>query len=685
MAPGAEQEHGFSGEGNDPFAPDAVEAIDGDLLAGMPDDDRFGSGVPDGQRANPLDFIQMSGLTRAPVRESAPAAPPAEDTASDDDLNPSAPLSFYEKGVADVDDGGDGAVGGLSDVTLDANLVPDRGGDTLRSDAPVTGSSVDAFKDIVAGLESGFAEVPDDTRVTAPYRPALEAPPEPEETSSPSADLLALLEQIEEVNAQPDTPPVAEEVPHSPDVPAAPTPEVPVADQALTDDWDSLLDSVAEGVNAIEEGPEAEPAPATAPPEPAQKAPSRDALAEAEQLMQALGKRPPEEAAPPVPAPSLLPTYSATSPASAELDADLSYDYSAAPARRRSKRHTRGGRRAGKVIRVITLLFVVVGGVVAGYIYVVAPVLQRAEDLEVKASRLMKEGKYPEASRAYDNLAHKVGADPVALADAQFRAAYALTLGDIRSRDEMRRRYTAAVERFSTFIEENPLHRKRTRAETIMGRLYYELGDYDKAIALLRDQADPANDPQGALTMLRYLARAYSQKSEYDAAESAYLQAAYLPGNYSVDQDFRSLGEMFKVRADLATSDADREAFMETAASYWQRAIQVPGIEPSMKAELQKNLEWLSYEETGAVEEGQVPEAEAAGQNSSPAAETAPEAAPEVMPEEMPEAGAESREENPMAEFPAVVTVPEGAEGTDGAVEAVDAVDAAPVAPGPTQ
>ena len=211
-----------------------------------------------------------------------------------------------------------------------------------------------------------------------------------------------------------------------------------------------------------------------------------------------------------------------------------------------------------------------------------------------------------------------------------------------------------------------------------MGRLYYELGDYDKAIEMLRDQADPANDPQGALTMLRYLARAYSQKSEYDAAESAYLQAAYLPGNYSVDQDFRSLGEMFKVRADLATTDVDRDAFMEMAASYWQRAVQVPGIEPSMKAELQKNLEWLSYEETGAVEEGTMSEAEAGVQDAIPE----PDAAPEIMPEEMPEAGAESREENPSAEFPTVVTVPEVAEAAEGVVEAAEV---APAETGPTQ
>ncbi len=675
MASGAEQEQDFSGEGSDPFTADA---IDGDLLAGMPDDDRFGSGVPDGQRANSLDFIQMSGLTRAPIRDGAPAVSEPEDSVSDDDLNPAAPLSFYEKGVSDVDDGNDGGAGGLSDVSLDSNLVPDRGSDTLRGSAPAPSSSVDAFKDIVAGLESGFPEPPDDVRTTTPLASPAEVPAEPEEESSPSADLLALLEQIEEVSAQPEEPTGDPATPSTPDGPAEPVPE---ADGSLTDDWDSLLDSVAEGVNAIEEAPAEEPASTPAPPEASPKVPSREALAEAEQLMQTLGKRPPQEATAPTtpaaPAPSLLPTYSATSPTSVDMDADLSYDYSAAPARRRSKRHTRGGRRAGKVVRMIVLLVVLIGGVVAGYVYVVAPVLQRAEDLEVKASRLMKEGKYPEASRAYDSLAHKVGADPVAAADAQFRAAYALTLGDIRSRDEMRRRYTAAVERFATFIQENPLHRKRTRAETIMGRLYYELGDYDKAIDMLRDQADPANDPQAALTMLRYLARAYSQKSEYEAAESAYLQAAFLPGNYTVDEDFRSLGELYKIRADLATSDANRDAFMETAATYWQRAIQVPGIEPSMKAELQKNLEWLSYEESDAGTDEANPVMPSDVENVPDTPVAAPEATPETMSGEMmSEPGVESREENAADEYPAVMTTPEPAEASEGNAEATEAAPA---------
>lgn len=670
MASGAEQEQEFAGDGSDPFT---VDAIEGDLLAGMPDDERFGSGVPEGQRANSLDFIQMSGLTRAPVREPGAPIPVPEETIEEDDLNPSAPLSFYEKGVSDVDDGNDGGAGGLSDVTLDSNLVPDRGSDTLRAEAPATGSTVDAFKDIVAGLESGFTDTPDELRTTTPLPTPAEVSAAPEEESSPSADLLALLEQIEEVNAQSETHVDDSDIAAAPEAPTAPVSE---AEGSLTDDWDSLLDSVAEGVNASEAGPEegAESEPAEPPVAP--KVPSHDALAEAEQLMQALGKRPAQEATPPAPSPaepSLLPTHRATSPNSVELDADLSYDYSAAPARRRSKRHTRGGRRAGKAIRFIALLVVLVGGVVAGYVYVVAPILQQAEDLEVKASRLMKEGKYPEASRAYDSLAHKVGADPVAAADAQFRAAYALTLGDIRSRDEMRNRYTAAVARFETFIQENPLHRKRTRAETIMGRLYYELGDYDKAIEMLRDQADPANDPQAALTMLRYLARAYSQKSEYEAAESAYLQAAFLPGNYTVDEDFRSLGELYKIRADLATSDTDRDVFMETAATYWQRAVQVPGIEPSMKAELQKNLEWLNYAEGEGATDESSPEAPPVSEGVPVAPVAALEAPPEAMADEMmPEPGAESREENPDDELRAVMAAPERTEAAEGDGEAAE-------------
>ncbi|MCF6283846.1 MAG: hypothetical protein L3K26_01455, partial [Candidatus Hydrogenedentes bacterium] len=75
--------------------------------------------------------------------------------------------------------------------------------------------------------------------------------------------------------------------------------------------------------------------------------------------------------------------------------------------------------------------------------------------------------------------------------------------------------------------------------------------------------------------------------------------AALLPGNYSVDTDYRELGGMFQTRADLAKTDGERAAFMKTAVEYWHKAIQQPGIEPGQKAALEEKLDWFVFQDSG--------------------------------------------------------------------------------------
>lgn len=447
---------------------------------------------------------------------------------------------------------------------------------------------------------------------------------------------------------------------------------------AITEDWDSLLDSVTVEPEPAE--PTA-PTPASIPEAPEALAPSRsDALAEAEQLMQSLDRQREMQAAPTPPpqtpsgasVPSLLPQYPPSSPSSVELDADLAYDYSAAPARRRSKRHSRVGRKGRKILKLLAMIVVLAACGAAAYVGI-SRALEQAEDLRTQATRLEDEGRYTEASRVYDRLANKASASPPARADAMFRSAYVLTLGNPQSGDEKNRRYRMALNQFASFVEAFPQHPKKTRALTIMGRLHYELEEYEEAIAILRDQADPTNDAQAALAMLRYLARSYSQIGEYEAAESAYLQAATFPGNYTVDQDYYRLGEMYELRANLAEDPADERRFEQTAAEYWRRAVQVPGIEPSQKAELNVKLEMLDYQEGGETATNDPGAGEAAAPDLS--AETPTEAAPA---EPAPEPGPADRLEDPAAEMPAAMTLPEST-GSDPA-EPEGAAEAVPVA-----
>jgi len=77
------------------------ERIEQSLHEGLQSDDRLESGVPASQRGNDLEFILMSGLTRPPVLRADTARAPM---ASPRDLDPARPVSFFERGVADVDD-----------------------------------------------------------------------------------------------------------------------------------------------------------------------------------------------------------------------------------------------------------------------------------------------------------------------------------------------------------------------------------------------------------------------------------------------------------------------------------------------------------------------------------------------------------------------------------------------------
>jgi len=685
MTTGAERDHPGQAREGDDYVRQQLASIDGSLFKGMPNDDRYESGVPEGQRGNSLDFIQMTGLTRPPLRgvshgvEGALAHTPVYD-----DLNSTQPVSFYEKGVADVDDSLSHTLlpGGLHDAMLDSDLVPNRSAETLVADSGVS-RSAQAFRDIVAGLqrddvvdEAGAEKGNDDVEVD-------EDAIQPDEVSTSGA-LLALVEEIEASMggaAEPAEPAEAEgEVAESPGVesaeaedpetgkdvaamisapaaeigdddfdallaslsgggatepaateptaaepaaaePAAvaepaPEPEVvsePVALEAtpissVSEDWDALLDAMS--VRGAASVPESQ---ATLRPA---KSNAGGALAEAEQLMQALEKRPrstpPPSVASPEPAAvteagsevaKVVPDLPATTAvALPELDEEsaLGYDYNAAPSRRRSRRHSRVARRGLKLVKVFFFLALLGGLAATLWIYVAAPMLLQDEDLAARAERLMAAQDYSAASETYLQLASRMAPGDAERSNAEFRAAYALTLGPETSGDDTKRRYGTALALFKQFTEGYPQHPKRARALSLMGRLHFELQDFEQAIAVLRDQVKPADDPAAALSMLRYLARAYSMTGNYEQAETSYLQAATLPGNYNAEADYLELGDLFRQRAGLENDPVVQKSLEEMAMSYWRRAMQVPGVAPGDRNTLEERLQWLTFTEKNA-------------------------------------------------------------------------------------
>ncbi len=89
----------------EPLIPDRW--IDEDLFDRIHGDPRLESGVPEEMRGNDLEFIQMTGLTRPDA--VAPHAPSVAASPCDEEL--ARPISFYEKGVADVDGEEDDVLG----------------------------------------------------------------------------------------------------------------------------------------------------------------------------------------------------------------------------------------------------------------------------------------------------------------------------------------------------------------------------------------------------------------------------------------------------------------------------------------------------------------------------------------------------------------------------------------------
>lgn len=804
MSPAPEWDHRGQPPEGDAHVRQQLASIDGNLFNGMPADDRYESGVPEGQRGNSLAFIQMTGLTRPPLR---PATHGTDGSLAQvpiyDDLNATGPVSFYEKGVADVDDtlARESLLGRLSDATLDIDLVPGNSAEPLALEGAAS-RSAQAFRDIVAGLQRGelASDPASDEEVIA--EPAVSEAPAPDldEEAEPyggstSGALLALVEELESMMGapaeQPEATPVREDaspeeieaeapetfetLPDSPaetaeDEPAhfdaspapeyldtpplsapaaeiddesfeallsslsgnsssveetsppaveedfdaliddeapAPESEVVIPESGVADEWDALLDTMS--VRGLEPtAPVPAPVPESAPESPAPppfslKLQSSGALAEAEQLMQALEKKPkavpgvaasvpvpePVMVIPPTPAPKIsepiapvaeypapadqgwvvpanpppfqlrfperTPVSMGAPHASGEQDGDpqLGYDYNAAPSRRRSRRHSRVARRGRKIVKAV--FYVLLLGTLAtlSWVYIAGPMLVKDEDLSARAERLMKSQDFGEASSTYRQLASRIAPGDPERSNAEFRAAYALTLGPEHSEDETKSRYGTAVALFKKFTEEYPQHPKRARALSIMGRLYFELRDFEKAIVVLRDQVKPADDPAAALSMLRYLARAYSMTGSYEQAETSYLQAATLPGNYNAEADYLELGNMFRTRAEVAKDSADREPLKSKAMRYWQLALKVPGLAPGDRNLLEEQLKWAAFtEQSGATTPGAAQPADASAPALAAPAEVTPGG------EAVPAPAGASPEALPTAEAPATVVSP---------------------------
>jgi tetratricopeptide (TPR) repeat protein len=261
---------------------------------------------------------------------------------------------------------------------------------------------------------------------------------------------------------------------------------------------------------------------------------------------------------------------------------------------KRRRRHGRSSKGFRLLLRIAAGLIAALGiswGGIAGYQYVNVAMASPAKLLK-EAERAFVAGEYRRASELYMQFAQQNPGDP-RRAEAQFAAAFSLQLVTAGSSDAQRENTRRALELFETFRNENPTHPKTARAETIMGRLLYDSGQFKEAIELLRNPELRLKDPVAAVPALRTLARAYAQLGDEQAARSYFLQSVGAQDNHSPDVDYAELGSLYHSLAERE-NDPDRKIELEQLAiEYWEHALQTPGIEPSSKQILRTQVSVL--------------------------------------------------------------------------------------------
>lgn len=540
-----------------------LEAIEEGLTGRLDADNRLDSGVPEEQRASDVDFVHMSGLTR-PDGESHQAS---ETPVSRESMDPNAPLSFYEEGVADVDHT-------MGPPAMESG--PTAGHDEIVP-APAASASVEALKEIIEDLSRGPEPVP------APA-PEPESAPEPEAESSPEPtaadtdeeplDLDALLGEI------------AAETEALPDTPAADSGEDPLdldalLGEAIPEAGPALKDTAAAPEPEPAPEPESEVEPETAPPKAAPPA-AESRLAEAEELLHELEAQPREPIAP---------------PAREEGDGEpeLRYEFASRPARRRSRRHrARRRRRMVRYVVYAALALVLGAGGWFAYDHYLRPAVSDPQDLLREARAAMAQGQYGAAADGFLKFASRVPEDALERPEALFEAAGALSRVEELTEAARRSRRERALQVLEDFTAAYPTHPKRARAEVMAGVLLLELNEGSAAVDRLRAALRDARDSVTPLPVLRTLARAYTKTGAYEDAESTYRQAAYLPTNLTPEVDFDELGQLHAALAELETDESARAAREEQALAAWGRAVEVPGIAPNYQDEIRTHMTGLS-------------------------------------------------------------------------------------------
>ena len=555
----------------------STENLEDALMDEMDADARLGSGSHDPSGDADLDFINMSGLVarpkkalQTPVKKGKPAS--YEDT----DLDPEAPVSFYEEGVDDVDTSMDPANASPLD---DEEILGNKSNDASASPA------LAGLQDIISELNSD--EESDDDKPSNEID-SLEDEQEPELAVDYDVDDLANINlqaasaALDDLNIPEDT----EELDSADVSSLIASIDFGEAEALLRELEDQLVEEVDDEVD-VEPYSEVEP-------EPYIEAEESSAI---ERYMD---EKPAvvEQVKPQPAAPTLVAPETANRVSFPEIDLNnLSHGrpeeldasvYTKPPLPKSITRHKRRRTFGANLLRfsfVVGLL-----AVIAGFAYYSWKQLE-TENLTPQQAyatgvTLIDEGQFAEASNHFTRFTRRYPEHLLAI-DAEFMAAYALQLTPPDPPNTAQEAYRTALLKFESFVQTNPSHEKTARAETLIGILHYKVGDYPTAIHLLSDPKRRLRDTSGYLPALRTLARAYVEQGDMSNARMTYMRVAAMDENISPVKDYIELASVYNRLSAQETDPQRRQEYMTQSIEFWDKSIRMPGLLSAKRKELE--------------------------------------------------------------------------------------------------
>lgn len=566
-----------------------MDDLEKDLMCEMQDDARLNSGslAPTGD--TDLDFINMTGLV-APVMTGARASAGGglKSDYRHSNLDPEAPVSFYEEGVDDVDTSMDPANTSVLDDEEILGHTP-----SAESSRPVS-SSLAGLQEIITELTEDDNAVPLDSPASRPEQGDAQ-----EERGMPD-DLVEIDVAPLESNSS-STAEVEDLANINLEAASAALEDLDMSGEAAGADSAAISGLIAsidfeETASLLEElesqaGEEPKPVEYIE----ALETPEIEVFMEAETATSASEALEPE-----APGRRERVSIATVGPGSisredpGEVDASV---YSKAPLPKTASRHRRRRSFGANVLRFAIALLFMSGAI--GFLYYTLEKIntqnRTPEAYYADGIAMINDGLYAKAAEQFTNFTYLYVNDPLR-SDAEFMAGYALQLTPAEPRSAAMLAYNDALVKFESFVKLNPMHEKTGRAETLIGIVRYRIGDYDKAVEILSDPKLRLRDSRGYLPALRILARAYAAQSDIENARDALMRAAALEENIAPDKDYMEVASMYSELSRNAREGVMRMHYMRQAIEFWEKSIRMPGILSVKKRELEVLVDYTKAE-----------------------------------------------------------------------------------------